>query len=63
MQAINKIAGREVEITIRGDRAFTFSFDGIDKKATAAIVQFFNGQAKLEICEDAECGTFIYADI
>ena len=29
MESINKVAGREVEVTIRGERSFTFSFDRV----------------------------------
>lgn len=36
-EKINNVAVRDVEITIRGDRSFTFSFEVIDKKATKAI--------------------------
>ena len=63
MQAINTVAGREVEVTIRGDRSFTFSFEAIDKQATRKICDFFKGQAKIEVEEDEECGTFIYCEI
>ena len=63
MESINKVAGREVEVTIRGERSFTFSFDNIDKDATRKICEFFNGQAKIEVQEDEECGTFIYCDV
>lgn len=62
-QSINAIAGRQVEITIRGERSFTFSFDEIDHKATEAIKAFFAGQAKIEVAEDEECGTFIYCEV
>ena len=63
MEAINQVAGREVEITIRGERNFTFSFDAIDKVATSKICAFFEGQAKIKVHEDEECGTFIYCDV
>lgn len=58
--SIQKIAGREIELTIRGDKSFTLSFDCIDKIATSKIVQFFKGQCEVE--EDDECGTFIYIE-
>lgn len=63
MQSINTVAGRNVEITVRGARSFTFSFDCIDREATEKIVKFFAGHAKIEVAEDEECGTFIYADV
>jgi hypothetical protein len=60
---INKVAGREVEVTVRGLRSFTFSFEDVDKEATRKICEFFKGHAKIEVQEDEECGTFIYCDI
>lgn len=63
MNAINQVAGREIEITIRGDRSFTFSFDEIDEVATRKICDFFKGSAKISVETDEECGTFIYCDV
>ena len=63
MEQINKIAGREIEVTVRGDRSFTFSFEAIDKAATRKICDFFKGQAKIEVEEDEEVGTFIYCEV
>ena len=62
-EKINKVAGRDVEITIRGDHSFTFSFEAIDKKATKAICDFFFGQANISVEENEECGTFIYCEV
>ena len=66
MQALEKItevAGREIEMTIRGERSFTFSFDGKDEAATQKIINFFGDQAKLEVQNDEDCGTFIYVEV
>ena len=64
INTLNKVAGREVEITVRGEKSFTFSFDAIDKKATEAIKNFFIGQATITgVEEDEECGTFIYCEL
>lgn len=64
LDSINQVAGSEVEITIRGERNFTFSFDCLDVAATQKIRAFFkNAAKKIEIEADAECGTFIYVDI
>lgn len=62
-QTLTKIAGREVEVTVRSDKAFTFSMDVVDPKATKAIKDFFKGQGTLTVEEDEECGTFIYLDL
>ena len=69
-QALNKmtakisdVAGREIEITVRGLRAFTFSFDGRDDVASAKLAAFFASEAKV-VCEyDEECDqTCIFID-
>ncbi len=58
-----QIAGVPVEVTVRGLRAFTFSFETVDAKAVAAIEKYFGDLAKLEVEVDEECGTFIYATV
>ena len=57
---ITKIAGRSIELTIRGEKCFTLSFDCIDTLATSRLVKFFGNQCQVE--EDEECGTFIYVE-
>ena len=61
-KTIEQIAGRDVEITHRGGKSFTFSFDGFDKAALTKLLDFFNGSANIEWVEDEEVGTFIYCD-
>lgn len=64
INTLNQVSGRtDLEITIRGERQFTFSFYEIDKVATRKICDFFKGQAKVTVEEDAECGTFIYCNV
>lgn len=58
---LSQIAGTQIEITIRADKSFTFTFDGINKAATQKLVKFFAGY-KISIDEDAELGTCIYID-
>lgn len=60
---LTQIAGVPVEVTIRGLRQFTFSFEIVDESAVAAIESFFGVLAKLEVKYDDECGTFIYATV
>lgn len=61
---LNQVSGRnDIEITIRGERHFTFSFYEIDKAATHKICEFFKGQADVSVEEDEECGTFIYCNV
>lgn len=60
---VSKIAGRAVELTIRGDRKFTFSFEGRDDSAAAKLVAFFRPEAKTTSDYDEECDhTCIYVD-
>lgn len=63
MQAkMSEIAGATVEITIRGDRAFTLSFEEVNKPAADKLVKFFEGEAKVSVEHDDECGSFVYVD-
>lgn len=64
LSRIAKVAGRAVELTIRGDRNFTFSFDGRDDAAQNRLVSFFADAAKRVSSDyDAECDhTCIYVD-
>jgi len=49
---LSKIAGHQVEITIRGEREFTFSFDAIDLEAAQLLVEYVGQPATVET--DAE---------
>ena len=62
LEKVNNIAGRDVEITVRGEREFTFSFFGIDRKSTKALCDFFRNSAAVNVSVDAELGTFVYCD-
>jgi hypothetical protein len=41
---LSSIAGIEIEITIRGEEKFTYSFDGDNPEAVQKIKDFFKGQ-------------------
>lgn len=58
---LSKIAGTQLEITIRGDKNFTFTFNSVNKAATDKLVKFFNGYS-VAVDADEECGTCIYVD-
>ncbi|MDN7790472.1 hypothetical protein QZM66_23180 [Burkholderia contaminans] len=60
---LNVIAGRPLELTIRGARAFTFSFDEYDPAAGARVARFFTPVAIATVDADVECGTHIYVDV
>ena len=59
---LTKVAGAPVEITIRGDREFTFSTEIVHQDLEFALFNYFAGamqiSAPTEI--DNECGTFVY---
>jgi hypothetical protein len=58
---LSGIAGTQLEITIRGDKSFTLSFDGINKTASEKLINFFSGYT-VSRDEDEELGTCIYLD-
>ena len=50
------IANREIEITVRGEKEFTFSFDGEGKNAIKFLKRYFkNTWTKWTNDFDAEC--------
>ena len=57
---ITKLAGVAVELTIRGDKEFTFSTFERNDAAAERIAGFFRGTAKVEIAHDDEVGSFVY---
>ena len=59
---ISQVAGVAVELTIRGDRAFTFSTEERSDEAAQRIAEFFAGEAVVEIEHDDEIGSFVYVD-
>lgn len=60
---MTKVAGVPVEITIRGEKSFTFSFEGKNEVAAKKIQEYFNPVA-LDYDYDAECDlTCLYMNI
>ena len=60
---IEQVAGRSMEFTVRGDRNFTFSFEGRDEEAVNKVVEFFAEQAKVSAEYDEDCDqTCIFID-
>ncbi|AIW01654.1 hypothetical protein vB_Pae_PS9N_00003 [Pseudomonas phage vB_Pae_PS9N] len=60
---MSKVAGVAVELTIRAERAFTFSFEEVNEAAADKLAKFFKeGGAKVEVEHDEECGSFVYVD-
>lgn len=58
---LSAIAGRAVEITIRGERNFTFYFEGVDMEAANRLAASVRGEAVV-IEADAELGTCVYVN-
>lgn len=58
---LSAIAGRDVEIIVRGERSFTFYFEGVCTKTAQRLAATVAGE-KVEIDEDAELGTCVYVN-
>ncbi|MDR3100784.1 MAG: hypothetical protein LBV73_27440 [Paraburkholderia sp.] len=58
---LSRLAGHPVEITIRAERAFTISFEAIDRPAGERIASFVGGRST-SVETDGECGTFVYIE-
>ncbi|QIG63323.1 hypothetical protein DAC16_90 [Bacteroides phage DAC16] len=50
-QTLSKVVNKEIDITIRGNNKFTFSFEGESKQSECKLIQFFGD--KIEITEDS----------
>lgn len=59
---LTEIAGRPIEITVRGDNDFTFSYEGDHPEAAARLGEFFG--MSLAPSYDEECDfTCVYATL
>ena len=54
--------GTPIEITIRGERRFTFSTDQVTPDLEARIAEFFGPTMALSSDHDDEVGSFVYAE-
>ena len=58
---IAEIVGTPVNITVRGDREFTFSVDHVNQDLEFHLVRFFGKSMTVDgVSLDDECGTFVY---
>ena len=58
---ISEVVGASTEVTIRGDRQFTFSVDHINQDLEFHLVRFFGKSMTVDsVSLDDECGTFVY---
>lgn len=63
---LSRVAGVSVEITIRGERKFTYSFEGNHEAAVSALKKYFAGQGSFseESGYDEECDhTCLYHNV
>ena len=61
-EIISKVAGAKVELTIRGDKSFTFSTETVTPDLGEKIASYFGGLATVTVAHDDECGTFAYVE-
>ena len=61
---ISAIAGADVELTVRGDRSFTFTIEGVNQPGARKVMALFSGHAKTWAKHDEECAcSFVYVDL
>lgn len=62
---LSVIAGEPVEITIRGDRNFTWYMESTRQEAVDKLVKFAKGDPRVsvEVMTDPEVGTCVYLDV
>ena len=58
---LSAVAGRHVELTIRGERSFTFYFDGVCAEAAQRLAETVTGE-RVQIDADDELGTCVYVN-
>lgn len=61
-EAISRQVGAPVDITIRGETAFTFSTETVMPDLEDRIRAFFGSALTLRTEHDNECGSFCYAE-
>ena len=52
---ISQIVGIAVDFTVRGQKSFTFHFEGQNEKAMQRIAKYFGNTAEIELDYDLEC--------
>ena len=63
LDVLKSVCGLKPELTIRGDKKFTFSFDDVQIDACEKITKYFQtAKLKINVIHDDECGSFIYLD-
>ena len=61
---LSVVTGKAVDITIRGEKSFTFSFEGQSRNALNNLVNYFFGQGEIKSGYDKECDmSFLYLEV
>jgi hypothetical protein len=60
---IAALVGKPVELTVRGDRSFTFSTDDVTPDLGDKLAAFFGNLATVTADHDDECGTCAYVEV
>lgn len=60
---MSDIVGVEVELTVRGDRKFTFSTWDVMPTLGEKVAGYFGKLAKVTVEHDEECGSFAYVEV
>ena len=61
---LSVISRKAIEITIRGEKQFTFSFEGENTNSLNNLVNYFSGHGKIESGYDKECDmSFVYLNL
>ena len=60
---ISALVGAPVELTVRGDRSFTFSTEAVTASLGDVLAQFFGKLATVRTEHDEECGSFAYVEV
>lgn len=59
---LSNAIGTPVELTIRGERKFTFSTDNVNRELPGKVQAFFGTHATVTEDHDDECGTCAYVE-
>jgi hypothetical protein len=57
------LVGKPVELTVRGEKAFTFSTETVTADLGERIAAFFGALATVRVEHDEECGSFAYVEV
>ena len=60
---ISKKIGIAVEMTVRGDRSFTFSTDDVTPNLGKKVKEFFGDKANVKTEHEEDVGSFAYVEL